>query len=330
MSISTIKYKYLVLSLLFVFASTFVSAAPVLAAGHSYAYGKTKKDISTTSETFHESEESAAAVVTKASLGDNGDVKTHNVGMSVSDQRDEPKVCGFYMDAFNFDSQQQVSWKIEEDTHGPVVLSGAITLASGNGYTSNYSLPNGMYKLYWNFDGEHGSAKHKVFKVDCEATAPTASKKPVVTVNPNTCVVDGQKSGSLAVSVTNPNSSAVTYKVTVLAATQNITVQAGKTGNVIFTDLTGGTYSATVKGTDDGTSVTASSTIATCPATPVGRGGGVVLGDTTTAAAVSDTKLTNTGDAPLATSLLAAVLLLTAGTVAAYRPRKQDFDRISL
>jgi len=329
MSISTIKYKYLVLSLLFVFASTFVSAAPVLAAGHSYAYGKTKKDISTTSETSHESEESVAAVVTKASLGDNGDVKTHNVGMSVSDQRDEPKVCGFYMDAFNFDSQQQVNWKIEEDTHGPVVLSGAITLASGDGHTSNYSLSNGMYKLYWNFDGEHGEAKHKVFKVDCEAPASAVSKKPVVTVNPNTCVVDGQKSGSLTVSVTNPNSSPVTYKVTVLDVTRNITIPAGKTSNVIFTDLTGDSYHVMIKGTD-GTSSTASSTIATCPATPVGRGGGVVLGDTTTAAAVSDTKLANTGDAPLATSLLAATLLLSAITVVAYRPRKRDLDLISL
>jgi hypothetical protein len=109
--------------------------------------------------------------------GDNGTVKTHNQGTSTSDVRDEPKVCVFYLDAFFFDGQQSVTWWIVNGTHGSTVLNGSITLdAKGHGFTSDYTLPNGMYKLYWTFAGEHGSAKHKVFKVDCgtsESSSPT-------------------------------------------------------------------------------------------------------------------------------------------------------------
>lgn len=109
-----------------------------------------------------------------ARCGDNGDIKVHSSATLASDQRDEPKVCEFYLDAFNFDASQNVSWKISQDTHGVTALSGAITLdQNGHGVTSNYTLANGMYKLYWNFDGEHGSAKHKVFKVDCTPATPT-------------------------------------------------------------------------------------------------------------------------------------------------------------
>lgn len=109
-----------------------------------------------------------------ARCGDNGDVKVHASTTLVSDQRDEPKVCEFYLDAFNFDGLQNVSWKISQETHGATALSGAITLdQNGHGATSNYTLANGMYKLYWNFNGEHGSAKHKVFKVECASTTPT-------------------------------------------------------------------------------------------------------------------------------------------------------------
>ena len=45
--------------------------------------------------------------------------------------------------------------------------------ANGDGYTANQSLPNGHYKLFWNFTGENGAAKQKVFWVKCPAATPT-------------------------------------------------------------------------------------------------------------------------------------------------------------
>ncbi len=125
--------------------------------------------------------------------GDNGTVKTHKTTTATTDIRDNPKVCAFYLDAFQFDGQQSVDWYIVQHTHGAKVLSGSITLDNGgHGYTSNYSLPNGMYKLYWNFEGEHGSAKHKVFKVSCgevkgdETETPPCDHETPGTTNPET------------------------------------------------------------------------------------------------------------------------------------------------
>ncbi len=44
--------------------------------------------------------------------GDNGTVKVHKLKTPEDDMRNDPHVCGFYLDAFHFDAQQQVSWKI--------------------------------------------------------------------------------------------------------------------------------------------------------------------------------------------------------------------------
>ncbi|MFI7501191.1 LPXTG cell wall anchor domain-containing protein [Streptomyces sp. NPDC049687] len=109
-----------------------------------------------------------------ATNGDNGDVKTHNSSTGEFDQRDEPKVCSFYLDAFNFDGVQKVVWHIEawadnDVERGETVETGSLALdANGHGRTQDMSLPDGQYKLFWKFDGENGAAKHKVFKVDCE------------------------------------------------------------------------------------------------------------------------------------------------------------------
>jgi hypothetical protein len=118
--------------------------------------------------------------------GDNGDVKIHNSTTPVTDERNEPHVCIFYLDAFNFDSVQSVSWWIESwppTGNGTVVDSGAIALdSSGNGFTTDQLLPNGHYKLFWTFAGEKGAAKHKVFWVSCPATPPTSP--PPTTMSP--------------------------------------------------------------------------------------------------------------------------------------------------
>ena len=109
--------------------------------------------------------------------GDNGTVKIHNSTTAVTDRRNEPHVCVFYLDAFGFDPGQSVSWQIKSwppTGNRTVVDQGTLTLDNaGDGRTSDQSLPNGHYKLYWTFTGQHGAAKQKVFWVSCPAPAPT-------------------------------------------------------------------------------------------------------------------------------------------------------------
>src|SRR5262249_5323547 len=93
------------------------------------------------------------------------------------DRRDEPHVCVFYLDAFGFDPGQSVSWQIRSwppTGDRTVVDQGTLTLDSaGDGRTSDQALPNGHYKLFWTFSGEHGAAKQKVFWVSCPSSTPT-------------------------------------------------------------------------------------------------------------------------------------------------------------
>jgi hypothetical protein len=113
-----------------------------------------------------------------AAPGDNGDVKIHNAGTSVDDQRNESHVCVFYLDAFGFDGVQRVDWHIDQQppTGTARVSQGSITLdQNGHGYTPDMTLPDGHYKLYWTWEGQHGSAKSKVFWVDCASPSPSAS-----------------------------------------------------------------------------------------------------------------------------------------------------------
>ncbi|MFJ3420195.1 hypothetical protein ACIPN8_28050 [Streptomyces sp. NPDC086082] len=115
------------------------------------------------------------APVAVAAPGDNGDVKIHEVGTPFTDERNQPKVCDFYLDAFNFDTVQQVTWSIETQPSipGGATRSGSITLTTGTGHTMPIAqLPNGMYKLTWTFVGENGAGKHKVFQIDCPSPPP--------------------------------------------------------------------------------------------------------------------------------------------------------------
>ncbi|MFF0852378.1 LPXTG cell wall anchor domain-containing protein [Streptomyces sp. NPDC003280] len=121
--------------------------------------------------------------------GDNGTVKIHDARTGEELRRNEPHVCTFYLDAFGFDGVQRVDWHIEAwaptaSVKGGTVKSGALTLdAGGHGRTEDLSLPDGHYKLFWNFEGEKGAAKHKVFWTDCAgseggAGAPSGSVPP--------------------------------------------------------------------------------------------------------------------------------------------------------
>ncbi|MFI9152769.1 LPXTG cell wall anchor domain-containing protein [Streptomyces sp. NPDC053367] len=105
--------------------------------------------------------------------GDNGTVKIHDASTGEELKRNEPHVCSFYLDAFGFDGVQQVDWHIDaippSTNKGETVESGSLALdGEGHGRTDDMTLPDGHYKLFWNFEGENGSAKHKVFWADCE------------------------------------------------------------------------------------------------------------------------------------------------------------------
>src|SRR5260370_31103876 len=84
--------------------------------------------------------------------GDNGTVKIHNSSTPVTDRRDEPHVCVFYLDAFGFDPGQSVSWQIKSwppTGDRAVVDQSTLTLdSSGDCRTSDQTLPNGHYKLF--------------------------------------------------------------------------------------------------------------------------------------------------------------------------------------
>lgn len=115
--------------------------------------------------------------------GDNGTVKIHDAQTSEELLKNEPHVCTFYLDAFGFDGGQQVGWTIVEmpptGTKDIEAEKGSLTLdGSGHGRTENLSLPDGHYKLIWNFDGEHGEAKHKVFWTECESEGENPSGNP--------------------------------------------------------------------------------------------------------------------------------------------------------
>jgi hypothetical protein len=146
--------------------------------------------------------------------GDNGTVKIHNSSTPVTDRRNEPHVCVFYLDAFGFDPGQSVSWQIKSwppTGDRAVVDQGTLTLDSaGDGRTSDQALPNGHYKLFWTFTGEHGAAKQKVFWVSCPSSTPTPT--PTLTSSPTptptcTCPTPGPTSSSPAPGVT-PSTSA--------------------------------------------------------------------------------------------------------------------------
>src|SRR5215831_4256500 len=118
--------------------------------------------------------------VPAAKNGDNGTVKIHRSTTPVDDRRNQPHVCSFYLDAFGFDPAQSVSWQIKSwppTGDRTVAASGLLSLDSnGAGRTADMGLPDGHYKLFWNFTGEKGFAKQKVFWVRCPASAP--SPKP--------------------------------------------------------------------------------------------------------------------------------------------------------
>ncbi|MFI1167081.1 LPXTG cell wall anchor domain-containing protein [Streptomyces sp. NPDC020801] len=153
--------------------------------------------------------------------GDNGTVKIHDAKTGAELRRNEPHVCSFYLDAFGFDGVQQVAWHIEvwaptTGKKGATAKSGAITLdAEGHGRTQDMSLPDGHYKLFWNFDGEKGAAKHKVFWSDCadeqgggSTSSPSASPSASASASPSASPSESAGSGPSGSPTTGPTATA--------------------------------------------------------------------------------------------------------------------------
>ncbi|MEV5973246.1 hypothetical protein [Streptomyces sp. NPDC051921] len=116
----------------------------------------------------------AGAPTAVAAPGDNGDIKVHDSSTDDTSQNNDPKVCRFSLAAFNFDTLQEVDWEItpQPPKADSPTLSGHIVLNAGSGRTpvnpaEFLTLPDGMYKLAWTFEGQQGAAKQKVFQVDC-------------------------------------------------------------------------------------------------------------------------------------------------------------------
>ncbi|MFE9096618.1 LPXTG cell wall anchor domain-containing protein [Streptomyces sp. NPDC007264] len=151
-----------------------------------------------------------APVAHATAPGDNGTVKIHDARTGEELRRNEPHVCSFYLDAFGFDGVQQVDWHIDvwaptSGTKGETVKSGDITLdAKGHGRTKDMTLPDGHYKLFWNFDGEKGAAKHKVFWTYCEGSQGGGGSTPSASASPSSSASPSDTAGATA----SPSSSA--------------------------------------------------------------------------------------------------------------------------
>ncbi|MDI2132314.1 hypothetical protein [Yinghuangia seranimata] len=117
-----------------------------------------------------------------AVAADNGTVKVHDATTGEELTKNEPHVCTFYLDAFFFDAEQKFSWEIQvwapgDDDKGTVVKTGGLVGdKDGHKRTEDIALPDGHYKLFWNFAGEKGAAKHKVFWVECEKPGGTTGE----------------------------------------------------------------------------------------------------------------------------------------------------------
>lgn len=116
----------------------------------------------------------AFAFVTVASAdpgGNNGDVKIHDTTTAVEDHRNEPHVCSFYIDGFNFDGGSSGTWRIERwaPTGSGVQDGGSWGPADSKGdwHSATMTLPNGHYKLFFKETDTPGGEKQKVFWVEC-------------------------------------------------------------------------------------------------------------------------------------------------------------------
>jgi hypothetical protein len=130
--------------------------------------------------------------VALAAPKNNGTIKVHSVGTPLDDNRNEPKqVCAFYLAAFGFDADQELSYAfatqpggVAAGTPGTFTVGPTNARPTGDGYSPDLSLPDGQYKVtVTTSDG----TKTKVFKVQCADepdTTPADSTTPADDTTP--------------------------------------------------------------------------------------------------------------------------------------------------
>ncbi|MGW2204149.1 hypothetical protein [Streptomyces sp. NPDC001774] len=126
----------------------------------------------------------AGAPTAYAAPGDNGDIKIHHAGgrdeprrTAVNSETTEPRVCTFYLAAFDFEGLEQLSWTISPQRPvDSVTTNGTITIDStGRGITPDLTLVDGAYRVEWTWEGQAGTRKTRDFRVDCDETAGTSA-----------------------------------------------------------------------------------------------------------------------------------------------------------
>ena len=111
--------------------------------------------------------------------GNNGDVKIHDTGTATEDHRNEPHVCNFYIDGFNFDGRSSGTWRIESwaptGSGVKATNSWGPADANGNWHSNPITLPDGHYKLFAKQTSPlaPGGEKQKVFWVECGPSSTT-------------------------------------------------------------------------------------------------------------------------------------------------------------
>ncbi|MFC9592754.1 LPXTG cell wall anchor domain-containing protein [Streptomyces sp. NPDC056944] len=267
------------------------------------------------------------AFASQGPKGDNGTVKIHDSKTGEEVKANEPKVCEFYLDAFHFDATQKATWSIEawannDQDKGTEVEHGDITLdAEGHGRTEDMTLADGQYKLFWNFDGEHGKAKHKVFKVECEEEGTGGTTGETTTGGPTTgeTTTGGTTTGETTTGGTTTGETTTGGSTTGETTTGETTTGETTTGGTASTGGSSTGETASTGGSTSGETTTGGST----------AGGSATGGETTggSAAGGTDTKgegnLAETGSsAPVGLLAAAALALAAAGAVLVTRRRK--------
>ncbi|MGW1116835.1 LPXTG cell wall anchor domain-containing protein [Streptomyces tanashiensis] len=263
------------------------------------------------------------AFASQSPKGDNGTVKIHDSKTGEEVKANEPKVCEFYLDAFNFDATQKATWHIEawannDQDKGTEVKNGAITLdAEGHGRTEDMTLADGQYKLFWNFDGEHGKAKHKVFKVECEeeTTGGTTGEQTTGGSTTGEQTTGGSTTGGTTTGEQTTGGSTTGEQTTGGSTTGETTTGETTTGGSTTGEATSTGGSTTGGTSTGGTTTTGGSTTGETAST-----GGSATGGSETG---GEGNLAETGSsAPVGLLAAAALALAAAGAVLVTRRRK--------
>ncbi|MEZ0064732.1 hypothetical protein ABIA32_000720 [Streptacidiphilus sp. MAP12-20] len=115
--------------------------------------------------------------------GNNGHIQIHDEGTGVNVDSNDPDVGCFYIDAFDFDNNQALSWSVFTGTAGmpgTQVAAGTATFTvtppAGQDISGPIALPQGMYVA---FEDDSMGRKTKEFKVtsNCNVGVPMVNGK---------------------------------------------------------------------------------------------------------------------------------------------------------